>query len=323
MKEFIWTECYGCPLIGRISIESFINFHKNLKLNVFAYEEDIKNLPKNKNIIYHKINKINFTSSIKNRFLNIFKKSYEIDEINLKNYFKKGHKGTAEIWAYILKKFSKFENMIHFDSDVIFCDSAIELLIKEAKNYDLIGQCRPYKNNINNDSVREFPDLVQTCCFLFKPSLIPSISRIKQKKLSLAIQGKYKLIGKKLLDFFDQISHEIILNNGKVKFISVEKFGGISKEGSRKSKFSNLNDMNTKYKMDIGSMFVHFSAVGSGYNIWKNSGKSGSISYDKYALDRFYLFMQCFYPNEDLKFKTEEEYSELIKYIQNHCRKEK
>ena len=81
--------------------------------------------------------------------------------------------------------------------------------------------------------------------------------------------------------------------------------------------------MNTRYKMDIGSMFVHFSAVGSGYNIWKNSGKSGSISYDKYALDRFYLFMQCFYPNEDLKFKTEKEYSELIKYIQHHCRKEK
>ena len=41
-------------------------------------------------------------------------------------------------------------NMIHFDSDVIFCDSAIELLIKEGKKYDLIGQCRPYKNNVNN-----------------------------------------------------------------------------------------------------------------------------------------------------------------------------
>ena len=41
MKEFIWTECLGCPLIGKISIESFILHHQNLKLNVFAYKEDI------------------------------------------------------------------------------------------------------------------------------------------------------------------------------------------------------------------------------------------------------------------------------------------
>ena len=81
--------------------------------------------------------------------------------------------------------------------------------------------------------------------------------------------------------------------------------------------------MNTKYKMDIGSMIVHFSAVGSGYNIWKNSGKSGSISYDKYALDRFYLFMKCFYPNEELNFEKEKEYSELIKYIHQFFSKEK
>ena len=315
MNIFIWTECLGCPLIGKVSINSFLKFHDSHKLNVFVFKEDIKSLPKNKRIIYHIIKKNSFFKSLKYRFLYNFKKTYTLDANNLKTYFKKGHKGTAELWAYILKKFGTYDAMIHFDSDVIFCNSAIDLLIKESNNYDLIGQCRPYKNNSNNDYVRELPDLVATCCFLFKPSLAPSIKRIKQKDLRLAIQGRRRLTGKKLLDFFDQISHEILLNNGKIKFISVDKFGGTSKEGSRKSNFSNLNDMNTKYKMDIGSMLVHFSAVGSGYNIWKNKARSGSRTYDTYALDRFYLFMKCFYPKEELNTKTRSEYKPLIDYF--------
>ena len=47
MKEFIWTECLGCPLIGKVAINSFIKFHDNLELNVFAYREDLEYLPKN------------------------------------------------------------------------------------------------------------------------------------------------------------------------------------------------------------------------------------------------------------------------------------
>ena len=315
MKLFIWTECIGCPLIGKVSINSFLKFHESHNLNVFVFKEDIKSLPKNKRIIYHVIKKNSFLKSLKDRFLYNFKKTYILDETNLKTYFKKGHKGTADLWAYILKKFGNYDSLIHFDSDVIFCDSAINLLIKESNKYDLIGQCRPYKNNSNNDFVREYPDLVATCCFLFKPSLAPSIKRVKQKDLRLAIQGKKRLTGKKLLDFFDQISHEILLNNGKIKFIPVDKFGGTSNDGLRTSNFSNLNDMKTKYKMDIGSMLVHFSAVGSGYNIWKNRARSGSSSYDVYALDRFYLFMQCFYPNEDFNSKIKNEYKPLIDYF--------
>ena len=313
MKEFIWTECLGCPLIGAVAIKSFIKFHDNLELNVFAYLEDLEYLPKNKRIIYHVFPKESFIKSYINRFLNKFKQTYNIDELILKNYFKKGHKGTSELWAYILKKFSNFECMIHFDSDVVFCDNAINLLIRKSKNYDLIGQCRPYKNNTNNNLVREYPDLVATCCFLFKPSLAPSIKRINQKSLALAIQGKNKITGKKLLDFFDQISHEILLNNGSIKFISVEKLR-LQQRWSRKSKFSKLNDMKTKYKMDIGSMFVHFSAVGSGL-IFEEWWISGSKSYDFYAFDRFNLFMKCFYPNKQLNFENSVDYPELIDYF--------
>ena len=40
--------------------------------------------------------------------------------------------------------------------------------------------------------------------------------------------------------------------------------------------------MKTKYKIDVGRKIVHFSAVGSGYNIWKTKATSGSKDYDKY-----------------------------------------
>ena len=58
------------------------------------------------------------------------------------------------------------------------------------------------------------------------------------------------------------MENQFLLLVNKIKFISVDKFGGTSKEGSRKSNFSNLNDMNTKYKMDI-SVDVQFQKVNS------------------------------------------------------------
>ena len=42
MNIFIWTECLGCPLIGNVSINSFLKFHDSHKLNVFVFKEDIK-----------------------------------------------------------------------------------------------------------------------------------------------------------------------------------------------------------------------------------------------------------------------------------------
>ena len=80
MKEFIWTECLGCPLIGTVAINSFIKFHDNLELNVFAYCEDLEHLPKNKRIIYHVFPKQSLIKSYINRILNKFKQTYNIDE---------------------------------------------------------------------------------------------------------------------------------------------------------------------------------------------------------------------------------------------------
>ena len=315
MKNFIWTECLGCSEIGIIAIKSFLKYHNNLKLNVFIYEADLGKLPQDENIIYHTFEKKNNIKYFISKFSNNFKNCFSLTENLLKSYFKKGHKGTAHLWSYILKKYTSYDNYIHFDSDVVFCDSAINDLIKYSYDYDIVGQCRPYKCNPFNINFGNLPDLVATCCFLFKPALCPSIKRLNQKNLAMAIQGRNRITGKKLIDFFDQIALEIFINNGKIKYLSVDDFGGTAINGSRKSSFSSLNNMKTKYKIDVGRKMVHFSAVGSGYNIWKTKATSGSKDYDKYALDRFYLYMKCFYPDSKIKFPNLDKYSELIDYF--------
>ena len=316
MINFIWTECLGCPEIGSVAIRSFLCHHPNLTLHVFAYNEDLVFLPKNDRVVYHifptRAPLSNFTD-----FFRRFLKLHYLDEAYLKRSFQRGHKGTARLWAYVLKHFSYCDNFIHFDADIVFTSDAITRLISLSTEYDFIGQCRPYQHNSNNDTVRSLPDLVQTCCFLFKPSLIPSIHRLSQFSLALAIQGRNRITGLKLLDFFDQLSLEARNNGAQFYFLPVADFGGMAPNGSRHSTYSHLNDFPTKYKIDVGRYFVHFSAVGSGYNIWKNNASSGSPEYDKYALDRFSLFMSCFYPGFPSICSDSTQYNELIDYFRS------
>ena len=167
MKSFIWTECLGCPEIGSVAINSFLLTHHNLTLNVFVYADDLPYLPKHNRIVYHTFfdssKFLFFALKVQSRFSKVFQPSESL----FRSYFKKGHKGTSLLWAYILKKYSFCDTLIHFDSDVVFIDNAIDRLLSLSDEYDFIGQCRPYKNNPNNDFVRSYPDLVQTCCFLF------------------------------------------------------------------------------------------------------------------------------------------------------------
>lgn len=316
MSNFIWTECLGCPEIGSVAIRSFLYHHPDLVLHVFAYFDDLNYLPKHNRVVYHLFPAFNPLHRVGD-FLKYFYSPYSLDESYLKRSFKRGHKGTARLWAYILKHFSYCDNLIHFDADIVFTGDAVTRLINLSSSHDFIGQCRPYLNNANNDNVRSLPDLVQTCCFLFKPSLIPSIFRLSQSSLASAIQGRNRITGFKLLDFFDQLSLEAKLNGASFYFVPVSDFGGTDSNGSRFSTYSHLNDFPTQYKIDVGKYLVHFSAVGSGYNIWKNNASSGSIEYDRYALDRFSLFMNCFYPEFPKISSDITQYGELISYFRS------
>ena len=120
MRNFIWTECLGCPEIGSVAINSFLLTHKSLTLNVFVYKEDLLFLPQNDRIIYHTFFKGDSFSSFFKRISSYFAYEFEPDEFLLRTYFKKGHKGTAFLWAYILKKFSYCDNFIHFPTIIFY-----------------------------------------------------------------------------------------------------------------------------------------------------------------------------------------------------------
>jgi len=319
MSHFIWTECFGCPTIGAIAIKSFLHYHPSLVLNVFCYEDDTKYLPASSNIIYHVPTHSNNIQYYVNQCLSFVSSEYPLCSTTLKKSFQKGHKGTAHLWSRILKSFSSYDALIHFDSDVIFCGPAIDLLIDASSDYDVVGQCRPYKYNQNlNESVRNLPDLVQTCCFLFKPALASSISRLSQQRLSSSILGKFRSSGHTLLDFFDQLSFEMLRNGANFRFISVDDFGGTSSFGSRYSNFSKYNDFPTPNKIDIGKYLIHFSAVGSGHNIWKTGASSGASTYDAYAIDRFLLYMDCFYNGFSCNLTYDSEpYKDLINHVRS------
>ena len=130
---------------------SFLHHHPHLVLGFCC--KDLAYLPNNDRIVYH------IFPSYPNLFLvsdfcRRLQKSYFLDEPYLKRSFQRGHKGTARLWAYILKHFSYCDNLIHFDADIVFTSDAVARLIDLSSVYDFIGQCRPYLNNSNNDTVR-------------------------------------------------------------------------------------------------------------------------------------------------------------------------
>ena len=205
------------------SIKSFLDFHNNLQLNVFAFEDDIKFLPKSKNITYHGFSKVSYLNFLKFKFLYRFKEIFKINERLIVKYFKKRSKVKSIFWAYIFKKYMNKSFIIHFNNKIIFKSPVIFYLIENANKYDLIAMKRIINNNrIYKNKI--YPYGVDTSLFLFKPSLVPSISRLKQYSLAKLIQGENKYDKKILFKFFDNIYNELVANNGKTKIFSKKQF---------------------------------------------------------------------------------------------------
>ena len=111
--------------------------------------------------------------------------------------------------------------------------------------------------------------------------------------MTRCILGNYSPCFNKVIDFFDTVTFNVIKNKGKVFILDFNLVGGADSNLSRKNKFAQFNDMKSKFKIDYGSKFVHFSSVGSGINFIKNKNKlSKSVpkTYINYAIDRYYLY---------------------------------
>lgn len=108
----------------------------------------------------------------------------------------------------------------------------------------------------------------------------------------------------------------ILENKGKRFFLDHDDVGGCDYYGKRDNKFKDINNYETPFKLDYGNKLSHFSAVGSGMNIYNNRKVNIDPFYTEYALDRYALFCQIFY-NESLENDLTK-YDSLITFFQKN-----
>ena len=287
---FVWTEIFNCGKIGNISLKSFIKFHPKTRINVFGTENDFKQIERHPNI-----NLISFKDNILLDLMDFFGFP-NLTQRKILSGFSKGHLGTARLWAYLIK--SRMEKyMIHFDSDVIFRENYLDFIMSKSKDYDLIGPYRLYSNNPHNrEDVRRFRDVCQTSLFSFNKE---KISNFRYKTLIKMCLGSYNPLKHPVIDFFDPVMFNILKNNGKIFHLDYNDVGGVDLSGSRDNIFHKINNYETPFKIDFGNKLIHFSAVGSGMNIFFNKNTSIPQEYKAYALDRYALFVKIYY-DEDI-----------------------
>ena len=311
IDSFIWTEIFNCGKIGKIAIKSFLKHHPNLIVNVYGFEDDFEWIDNHKRIIKHTFpNDSKLTRSIFHRLNKINGLKGHLDLSMLKDGFSNGHLGTARLWAFLIQN-RKEKNLIHFDSDTIFIDNLLDDIIEKGKQFDIVAPPRCYKYNpMGNNEFNDFEDTAATNCFLFNREKIDIFS---YDKLVLMCQGSFNPVGHKVIDFFDPISFNIRKNNGKFYFLDFDHVGATNREGSRDNKYTSINNYNTPFKIDFGDKLIHFSAVGSGMNIFFQKSVNTAESYKKYALDRYALFCKIFY-DEDLGIDLSK-YEDLIEFF--------
>lgn len=294
---FIWTEIFNCGKIGKIAIESFLKYHPRLVVNVFGFEEDFDLIIDDVRIIKHIFTENSLLEKCIFKLTNKIRGiKGKIDSSDLKVGFASGHLGTAKLWSYLIHNRSE-KYLLHFDSDTIFLDNLIDEMIELSDNFDVVCPPRSYKYNpMNDEYFKSFEDVAATNCFLFNKYKIDTFSF---DNLVLMCQGHFNPLGHRVIDFFDSISFNIRKNGGKFYFLDFDDVGATNLMGSRDNIYSEVNNYNTPFKLDFGRKLIHFSAVGSGMNIYHNKHINIPESYQNYALDRYALFCKIFY-DEDL-----------------------
>jgi hypothetical protein len=271
-KTYIFTEAYDCGLILKKCLESFFEYHPDVIVHVFGTAKDFKELGKFKNVEYMELS----------------------EDQELRECFKHGHMGTAHIGARVIKEFSVGYNyIIHFDSDVVFRKESLSLLTSKIdEGYDLIGPRRCYKNNMNGKTdLADLADVSQTYFYAFN---VNKISPYDFATLRQMIVGYHNPLGHPILDYFDPVSFDILKNGGKIFFLSPDDVGGLTEEGNRKNKYTDLNS-----DMDFGDNLMHFAGIGSGMKFYYKGIGTAHKSYTDWAIKRFGLYHKLFY-NKDL-----------------------
>ena len=288
-NTFIFTICYNCGKILRKALETFFQFHPDVKVHVFGTAKDFKELK-------------NFANNLE--FIEL-----SGDDM-LKQHYKNGHMGTAYIVTKVLKKeYGDYKKAIHFDSDVVFREECLSDIITGFKEgYDLVGQRRSYeKNRCNRKDLIGLPDLIGTCIFGVN---LDKISDYDFDTLHRMVVGYYNPTGQPILDFFDPVCFDILKNGGKIKYLDFNDYGASNEDGSWANIYPDLNLL-----FDFGKKFVHFAGIGSGQNFVNNGSGNVPLTYADWAKERYSLYMKLFY-NEDLTIMyNEETYNKLKEFF--------
>lgn len=280
MKNLILTEIINSGKIGRIMIESFHRHHPKHIIYIVGTENDFIDLGE-------------IREHYNNRLINV-----SGDEILLKKYTK-GHGGTAHVFASAISgKYGDFDYFTHIDGDIYFKKESMSL-IENAFNedIDIVGSLRCYGNNPSGlKGLERYPDTVSTYFMGINLKKVPTFSF---NYLADICEGAAHPLGYPVLDFFDGLTHAMLANGAKIKYLQQNEVGGQNSEGKKTSSFiSNLH-------MDCGSHLIHFGGVSSGYAF---HNKKSSTAYGTWALGRYSLFAKHFY-NEDIGHKEETKYT--------------
>ena len=260
---FIWTEAYNCGEILEPMVSSYLA-HNNFKLNIFGTSKDLAQVKTSSKLLhFHDLRLKRNGSKIEDRIM----RKYE-----------QGHKGTAELWSYIL--LSQDERFfIHLDSDTIFLADVISELISAivAEGFSVAGSRRPYlfrsyrKTGWDGKQLDKLPDVINTDCFAFDRSKI----RLRPEYfLKRKIFG-HRPLAHPVVDFFDPICFEILNRGGRIKYMDTPEAGNQAIPNT----FSNFHNKR-----------ISFAAVGSGANFFKNSKAKSSDGYMNFALASYSLY---------------------------------
>jgi hypothetical protein len=266
---FIWTEVFNCGELSDIVIRSFL-FHHNESIHVFGYTQDLITLIKDPRVIPMTIDQSNVDRR-KYRPL-----SSKIDGSFLQSGYEKGHLGTARLWAHLIKN-RREDFLIHIDSDLIFLGNAVDDVINALRNGAVLaGSRRMYKNNLNHlEDVGHLPDCVDTMCFGFNRR---KVSKSTFPGLIRRLSGQTwmdKVIGRKIIDFFDSISFSL-MRKGPVAYLCSPHDGP-----------SGFRQVDSPF---MNKILEVRSAVGSGCAFSKGYGKGVPDTYRLYALESYSVY---------------------------------
>lgn len=270
-NTFIFTEAFNCGKILSVCLESF-HRHHDIKVHIIGTTKDFEDAGP---IIDHKNNVL------------INWDNHE----SAKEKWSIGHQGTALAFASALK--GNMHNnpfVIHFDADCYFIDESISEIIGYLEDgFDIIGSPRPYKNNLSGvKGLDNTPDCVSTYLMGVNINKIPSYDFELFTKMC---GGWASPTGYRVLDFFDPVTHSIIKNGGRIKFLDITKYGGIGLNGSKENGYpTNLN-------FDCGSSIAHFGGVGTGKAVADNLS-SPPKGYADWAYYRWNFYSHLFFQTQ-------------------------